>query len=74
VYEGGLNSFGFPCDICPLNQRNSLQLFILFLLRVFPLSKVIDHRELRPDLDAGGVIFALERLKEYPFPDVKTAL
>ena len=74
AYEGGLDSLGNPCDTRALSQRFSLQSLVAALLRSFPGSKVVGHRDLSPDLDGDGTIGPHEWLKSCPCFDVKSAL
>jgi len=74
AYEGGLDSLGFPKDTRTLNQRFSLQSLVAALLRSFPGSKVVGHRDLSPDLNANGRIEEDEWVKSCPCFDVKSAL
>jgi N-acetylmuramoyl-L-alanine amidase len=74
AYEGGLNARGFPCDTRTSYQRNSLQSLVASLLRDFPGSRVVGHRDLSPDLDGDGEVSSEEWFKACPCFDVKTAL
>jgi N-acetyl-anhydromuramyl-L-alanine amidase AmpD len=74
AYEGGLNVRGCPADTRTPEQRNSLQLLVSALLRNFPGSRAVGHRDLSPDLNGDGVVSPEEWLKACPCFDVKTAL
>lgn len=74
AYEGGLNSAGEPADTRTIWQRNSLHLLVDSLLREYPGSSVVGHRDLSPDLDGDGEISPAEWVKSCPCFDVRTAL
>jgi N-acetylmuramoyl-L-alanine amidase len=65
-YEGGLNAQGKPADTRTEWQRHSLRVLLLTLLRDYPGSKIVGHRDLSPDLDGDGVIESHEWLKVCP--------
>ena len=74
AYEGGLDSLGNPRNTLTVYQQNSLQHLISSLLRQFPSSRVVGHRDLSPDLDGNGEVDPHEWVKMCPCFDVKDVL
>lgn len=74
AYEGGMDSEGNPKDTRTIFQRNSLHTLIASLLRDYPGSRVVGHRDLSPDLNGDNVVSPDEWIKSCPCFDVETAL
>ena len=74
AYEGGLDSLGHPKNTLTVYQQNSLQQLASSLLRRFPGSKVLGHRDLSPDLNGNGKVDPHEWVKSCPCFDVKDVL
>lgn len=71
-YEGGLDKRGKPADTRTAQQKHSMRVLILTLLKCYPGCRVVGHRDLSPDLNHNGVIEPNERLKECPCFEVKS--
>ena len=65
-YEGGLDSNGKPADTRTLSQQIALHALVSKLLKEFPGSKVVGHRDLSPDKNYNGIVDPWERVKECP--------
>ena len=65
-YEGGLDSYGNPCDTRTQAQRDSMRALLTRLHEQFPSAIIMGHRDLSPDLDGNGRIDPDEWLKQCP--------
>jgi len=65
-YEGGLDTNGKPADTRTLSQQIAMHSLVSKLLKEFPGSKVVGHRDLSPDKNYNGIIDPFERVKECP--------
>lgn len=70
-YEGGLDTKGAPADTRTPEQKHSMRALVLTLLKDYPGSRVVGHRDLSPDLNHDGVIERNEWTKVCPCFDVK---
>ena len=73
-YEGGLDTNGRPADTRTDFQKHSLRVLVMLLLRDYPDSRLVDHRDLSPDLNHNGEIEPEEWIKECPCFDAATIL
>jgi N-acetylmuramoyl-L-alanine amidase len=65
-YEGGLDTNGKPADTRTMSQQIALHSLASRLLKEFPGSRVVGHRDLSPDKNYNGIIDPWERVKECP--------
>lgn len=65
-YEGGLDSYGNPCDTRTQAQRDSMRALLTRLHEQFPSAIILGHRDLSPDLDGNGCITPEEWEKQCP--------
>lgn len=65
-YEGGLDKNGKPADTRTPEQKHSLRVLVLTLLRDFPNCRVTGHRDLSPDRNGNGVVESCEWVKFCP--------
>ena len=65
-YEGGLDTNGRASDTRTDFQKHSLRVLVMLLLRDYPGSRLVGHRELSPDLNHNGEIEPEEWIKECP--------
>jgi len=70
-YEGGLDKNGTPSDTRTPEQKHSLRVLVLTLLKDFPGCRVAGHRDLSPDCNGNGVVESFEWVKFCPGFDVK---
>jgi len=70
-YEGGLDRNGKPADTRTPEQKHSLRVLVLTMLKDFPDSRVVGHRDLSPDRNGDGVIESSEWVKFCPGFEVK---
>lgn len=73
-YEGGYDLHGRPADTRTDFQKHSLRVLVRMLLRDYPGSRVVGHRDLSPDLNRNGEIEPEEWIKECPCFDAATIL
>jgi N-acetylmuramoyl-L-alanine amidase len=73
-YEGGLDRNGKPADTRTPEQKHSMRVLVLTLLRDFPGCRVTGHRDLSPDRNGNGVVDSFEWVKFCPGFDVKEIL
>ncbi|WP_044269267.1 N-acetylmuramoyl-L-alanine amidase [Bacteroides timonensis] len=73
-YEGGLDITGHSADTRTDFQKHSLRVLVMLLLRDYPGSRVVGHRDLSPDLNHNGEIEPEEWIKECPCFDAATIL
>lgn len=73
-YEGGLDANGHSCDTRTAFQKHSLRVMVMLLLKEYPGSRVVGHRDLSPDLNHNGEIEPEEWIKECPCFDAATIL
>ena len=62
-YEGGLDTNARPADTRTQAQKTSLHALVGKLLKGFPGSKVVGHRDLSPDKNYNGIVDPWERVK-----------
>lgn len=72
AYEGGLDASGSPEDTRTVQQKESLEILIRFLLHSYPNAKVCGHRDLSPDRNHNGIIEPCEYIKQCPCFDAST--
>ena len=65
-YEGGLDTNGKAADTRTLSQQIALHARVSRLLKEFPGSRVVGHRDLSPDKNYNGIVDTFERVKECP--------
>ena len=65
-YEGGLDCQGRPSDTRTDFQKHSLRVLVMVLLKDYPGSRVVGHRDLSPDRNRNGEIEPEEWVKECP--------
>ena len=65
-YEGGLAPDGTPADTRTLEQKAVMRWLVLHLKELYPIKKVVGHRDLSPDLNGDGVISSDEWIKQCP--------
>ena len=73
-YEGGIDATGHPSDTRTAFQKHSLRVLVMLLLKDYPCSKVVGHRDLSPDLNHNGEIEPEEWIKECPCFDASEIL
>lgn len=70
-YEGGLSAFGKAKDTRTDPQRAAMHELVDSLLRKYPGSMVVGHRDLSPDIDGDGIVEPNEWIKLCPCFDAK---
>lgn len=70
-YEGGLDSFGNPCDTRSEEQKRSLMHLLCLLRHYYPKTLIVGHRDLSPDRNEDGRVTSNEWLKTCPSFDVR---
>ena len=65
-YEGGLDTNSRASDTRTDFQKHSLRVLVMLLLRDYPGSRLVGHRDLSPDLNHNGEIEPEEWIKECP--------
>ena len=73
-YEGGLDGNGRAADTRTDLQKHSLRVLVMLLLRDYPGSRLVGHRDLSPDLNGNGEIEPEEWVKECPCFNAETIL
>ena len=73
-YEGGLDGNGRAADTRTDLQKHSLRVLVMLLLRDYPGSRLVGHRDLSPDLNGNGEIEPEEWVKECPSFNAETIL
>jgi len=73
-YVGGIDSYKNPKDTRTIAQIHSLRGIVSVLKAMFPMIKVVGHRDLSVDLNGDGIITKGEWMKQCPCFDVKTEL
>ena len=73
-YEGGLDTNGRASDTRTDFQQHSLRVLVMLLLKDYPGSRVVGHRDLSPDLNHNGEIEPEEWIKECPCFHASTIL
>ncbi len=63
-YEGGLDKNGTPADTRIPEQKHSLRVLVLTLLKDFPGCRVAGHRDLILDRNDNGVVDSFEWVKK----------
>jgi N-acetylmuramoyl-L-alanine amidase len=58
VYVGGLDAQGKPADTRTPAQRDAMRALVAALVRAYPGSQVLGHRDASPDKDGDGVVEA----------------
>lgn len=66
VYIGGLDAQGKSKDTRTLEQKHAMKALVGDLVKAYPGSEVLGHRDISPDLDGDGVIEPHEWLKDCP--------
>ena len=73
-YEGGYDLHGRPADTRTDFQKHSLRVLVRMLLRDYPGSRVVGHRDLSPDQDGDGTVEPWEGVKQCPCFEVTKEL
>lgn len=73
-YEGGLDEEGRPADTRTDFQKHSLRVLVMLLLKDYPGSRVVGHRDLSPDLNHNGEVEPEEWVKACPCFDAAEIL
>jgi N-acetylmuramoyl-L-alanine amidase len=71
VYVGGLDAQAKGKDTRTPAQKRAMADLVKALLKAYPASDVMGHRDLSPDKDGDGVVERHEWLKECPCFDVR---
>ena len=69
-YEGGLDAQGMAADTRTEWQKHSLRVLVRVLVEDFPITEIVGHRDLSPDLDEDGIVEPEEWIKLCPCFDV----
>ena len=69
-----MDANGHSCDTRTAFQKHSLRVMVMLLLKEYPGSRVVGHRDLSPDLNHNGEIEPEEWIKECPCFDAATIL
>lgn len=68
---GGIDVHGAAEDNFTPEQKASLRMLVMVMLRAYPGAQVLGHRDLSPDDNGDGIITSDEWLKDCPCFDVK---
>ena len=72
VYVGGLDAqTGKPKDTRTPEQKEALYKLVKQLIEIYPIKKVIGHRDVSPDANHNGIIEPHEWIKACPCFEVK---
>ena len=72
VYVGGLDAqTGKPKDTRTPEQKEALYKLVKQLIEIYPIKKVIGHRDVSPDTNHNGIIEPHEWIKACPCFEVK---
>lgn len=71
-YVGGLDASGRAKDTRTGPQKTALANLVYELIKTYPITQVIGHRDASPDLDGDGVISSDEWTKQCPCFDVRS--
>ena len=72
AYEGGLDVDGRAKDTRTGQQKRSLRVLIRVLMTEYPITCVVGHRDLSPDLNGNGIVEPHEWTKMCPCFDVQS--
>ena len=66
VYVGGLDVNGKPKDTRTQEQKDAMFALVKKLMEMYPIKKVIGHRDISPDKNGNGIIERKEWIKACP--------
>lgn len=70
-YVGGLTAKGQPGDTRTRGQDRALEVLIRKLIRQYPITAIMGHRDTSPDLDGSGEVEPREWVKACPCFDAR---
>ena len=70
-YVGGLDKYGRAKDTRTAAQKRALAALVYRLLKEYPITDVLGHRDASPDRNGDGTISSNEWIKECPCFDVR---
>ena len=70
-YVGGLDKYGRAKDTRTPAQKRALAALVYRLLKEYPITEVLGHRDASPDRNGDGTISSNEWIKECPCFDVR---